>query len=197
VCPTGTWLGLWYNYFVAVGMKKRKLLSKRVKELLRTHNKGVHIDLGGGLNPQPGCINIDKRALPTVDIIWDLEEIPYPLPDECASLLIASHIVEHLKPWLFIDIMNEWWRLLKPLGRLMIATPYAGSKGFYQDPTHCNPCNEVTWAYFDPLDKSGLYRIYVPKPWKIVANMWNIHGNMEVVLEKRVEDKSYVNNIGE
>ena len=75
----------------------------------------------------------------------------------------------------------------------MIAVPYAGSQGYFQDPTHCNPCNEVTWAYFDPLDRSGLWGIYKPKPWKIIADSlsWNVNGNMEVVLEKRLIDKSY------
>jgi len=74
---------------------------------------------------------------------------------------------------------------------MIIATPYAGSQGYYQDPTHCNPCNEITFTYFDPLSPTGLYRFYTPKPWKIADSFWTPNGNLEVKLIKRRIDKSY------
>ena len=171
-------------------------IIRDILALLKKHGQGVKIDLGGGANPQPGFINLDVRRLPQVDIVQDLEKFPWPLPDECASLIMASHLVEHINPagGIFLRFMDEVWRLLKPGGQFMIALPYAGSPGYWQDPTHCNGCNETTWAYFDPLEPhSGglLYKIYKPKPWKIVMSSWSQVGNMEVVLEKRREDRSY------
>ena len=72
----------------------------------------------------------------------------------------------------------------------MIATPYPGSRGYWQDPTHCNGWNEATWQYFDP--RYPLYGIYQPKPWKIRKGfpVWQQQGNLEVVMEKvlKVED---------
>lgn len=173
-------------------MSKKKIDSK-IGKLLKSKNQGVKIDLGCGENKQPGFIGIDIRPLKGVDIVHDLEEFPYPLPDECASLIVASHLVEHINPHkgVFVNFMNEIWRLMKVDGEFLISTPYAGSPGYYQDPTHCNPCSENTWRYFDPLDKSGLYRIYKPKPWKIKINTWNNNGNLEVALVKRKQDKSY------
>jgi len=59
---------------------------------------------------------------------------------------------------------------------------------------NCNPCNENTWAYFDPLEprfNGQLYKIYKPKPWRIKMNTWHSNGNLEVVLVKRRIDKSY------
>ena len=64
----------------------------RVAELLASKS-GIQLDLGGGANPQRGFINMDKRELPEVDIIHDLEAFPWPLPDECAMRIIASHLV--------------------------------------------------------------------------------------------------------
>ena len=92
-----------------------------------------------------------------------------------------------------MNFMDELWRVMKPGGRVFIVTPYAGSPGYWQDPTHCNPCNEATWFYFDPLHDSQLYKVYKPKPWKIVPNSlsYQVHGFMEVALEKRLIDKSY------
>jgi SAM-dependent methyltransferase len=92
---------------------------------------------------------------------------------------------------LFMRFMDEVWRILKPGGEFIIGLPYAGSPGFWQDPTHINGCSEATWLYFDPqgspmLDPTGvLYSIYKPKPWKIKVNTWHVTGNSEIVLIKR------------
>lgn len=155
--------------------------------------KGVKIDLGCGESKQPGFIGVDIRNLPGVDIVQDLESFPWVIPDECAELVIASHLVEHINPARggFLKFMDEVWRILMPNGVFMLSTPYAGSPGYWQDPTHVNPCNEVTWAYFDPMEPRSnglLYSIYKPKPWKIIQNTYEEVGNMEVALQKRLED---------
>lgn len=97
----------------------------------------------------------------------------------------------------FVRFMDEIWRVLKPDGQLIASFPYAGSWGYWQDPTHINPVSHVTLAYFDPLakDSSGnfysLYSIYRPKPWKIVRCFYDTNGFVEIALEKRKIDKSY------
>lgn len=168
-------------------------MNPKIAAVLRRYNQGIKLDIGCGANKQPDFVGLDIRALPGVDIVHDVESFPWPLPDRCANLAVASHLVEHINPHggVFLRFMDEVWRVLKYGGKFMIATPYATSHGFFQDPTHCNPCNETTWAYFDPLVEGGLYSIYKPKPWKILVNTWHMNGNMEVVLEKRKEDKSY------
>ena len=166
--------------------------DKSIAFLLKQNEQGVRLDIGCGANKQPGFVGIDVRKLPGVDIVHNLESFPWPLPDRCANLAVSSHVVEHIDPHggVFLNFMDEVWRVLKYGGQFMIATPYAGSHGYFQDPTHCNPCNETTWDYFDPLGM-GLYKIYKPKPWKIVLNTWHANGNMEIILEKRKEDPSY------
>lgn len=161
-------------------------------DLLERHS-GIRLDIGGGSTPQEGFVVMDIRPLPGVDIVHDCEDIPWPLPDECVIDAIASHLVEHINPakFGFINFMNEVWRIMKPGGKFWIATPYGASKGYYQDPTHCNPCIEATWLYFDPLEQAGegrLYRIYEPKPWRISYLHWLPQANLEVMLIKRRED---------
>lgn len=169
--------------------------DSKVAALLRERG-GIRLDIGGGGNPQPGFVNLDIRPLPGVDIVHDVESIPWPLPDECVLVAIASHLVEHIDPAKggFLRFMDEVWRVLKPDAQFAISTPYAGSIGYWQDPTHVNGCNEATWAYFDPLEPNtggALYRIYRPKPWKIQTLTWSVTGNLEVVLQKRRPDRSY------
>jgi len=173
---------------------KKPRVPKYVKKLLaRDENGLVKIDLGGGSNPQPGFINIDYRKLKTVDIVQDLEQAPWPLPECCATLIVAGHLVEHINPAKggFIKFMDECWRILKYGGQMMITTPYAGSRGYWTDPTHCNPCTIETWAYFDPMHPLKAYSIYKPKPWAITKGFYRMDGNMEVLLTKRRIDKSY------
>lgn len=93
--------------------------------------------------------------------------------------------------------MNEIWRVLKPGAQLAIVVPHASSPGFAQDPTHVNMINETTMHYFDPDPERktmgmALYQFYRPKPWKIVVQYFNPMGNLEILLEKRLEDKSYL-----
>ena len=179
-------------------MTKKEPKNKKITDILKDNQFGIRLDLGCGENKQKNFVGIDCRKLDGVDIVHDLEVFPYPLPDGCASLAIASHLVEHINPHrgVFINFMNEIWGLLKPDGEFLIACPYAGSPGFFQDPTHVNNINEITWEYFDPIapvTKGGLYQIYKPKPWKIKTGtcVWQTNGNLEVVMIKRREDKSY------
>lgn len=169
--------------------------KERILHLIQSKAK-VNVMLGGGEDPSPGFINIDIRKLPTVDIIHDLEKFPWPFPSNSVDLLVASHLVEHLQPHggVFIDFMNEAWRICKNGASFMIAAPYGTSTGFVQDPSHCNPVNEVTWSYFDPFDKISngiLYRVYRPMPWEIVENEWSSEGNIEVLLKKRPDEVTY------
>jgi len=207
---------------------KKKVIKKKSKidVLLEKNNLGVKLDIGCGANKQEGFVGMDVRDLPNVDIVQNIEQFPWALPDESVSLATASHVLEHINPGstdprlvalinllekkkilskkeikdaignvevfgVFMSFMNEVWRILKPKGRFAFVVPYAGSPGFFQDPTHINPITEATLSYFDPLDRSGMYYIYEPAPWQIINSSFDTIGNLEVLLEKRQDDISY------
>lgn len=210
-------------------MKKKVEKKDSIQVLLQKNNLGIKLDIGCGANKQDGFVGMDVRDLPGVDIVQNLEQFPWLLPDESVSFAVASHVLEHINPsntdprlvglfnllvkkgliskkeieenigeteifGTFIRFMNEVWRVLKPKGQFAFVVPYAGSVGYWQDPTHINPITEATLAYFDPLDKSGLWNIYKPFPWRIANSSFSMNGNLEVVLEKRIVDKSYKPN---
>src|SRR5258708_6749356 len=168
--------------------------KKDIQKLLR-NSAGIKLDIGCGAAKNKGFVGIDMLPLEGVDIVWDIEQTPWPLPDESVSTAFASHVLEHIDPHkgIFIKVMDEIWRVLKNDGQFAFVVPYAGSHGYYQDPTHCNPINETTMCYFDPLDPTGLYTFYRPKPWKIEMQAMNRNGILEVLLRKRQWDKSYLN----
>ena len=170
-------------------------MNQQINKLLGEHS-GIRLDIGCGENKQPGFVGMDARALSGVDIVHNVEDSPWPLPDECVLVAVSNHLVEHINPHGggFLRFMDEIWRVLKYGAELAIVCPHGSSQGYLQDPTHCNQINETTWAYFDPLEPSTqgmLYRIYKPKPWQIKYLVWSPAGNIEVVLAKRREDKSY------
>jgi predicted SAM-dependent methyltransferase len=142
----------------------------------------LNLDLGCGESVQQGFVGVDKRKLPNVGIIQDLEEFPWQIKSASVDLAMASHLVEHIKSWLSLDFMNEVWRILKDGSMFFVSTPYAGSFRYFQDPTHCNPWNEATVEYF--IKDTPLYNIYKPKPWKLEKRVYHIQGDLEFVLTK-------------
>jgi cephalosporin hydroxylase len=116
-------------------------------------------------------------------MVHDLEKFPYPIKDESCLTIKAAHVMEHIKPWLVIDWMNEMWRMLKIDGQLAISAPYANSPLYLQDPTHCTPVTERTWLYFDC--QSPIYSHYQPKPWRVSHIAYKPDGNIEAILQKQ------------
>jgi hypothetical protein len=152
---------------------------------------GIRLDIGCGGNKSLGFVGMDCKSLPGVDIVHDWNVFPWPLEDESVLVAMASHVVEHISPinGHFLRWMDEVWRVMKPWGEFVIITPHGRSDGYLQDPTHCNPCNETTWAYFDPDQfDGGLYWFYAPYPWRVKSLTWSPETNVEVVLIKRPID---------
>ena len=150
---------------------------------------GILLDIGCRDRKQPNFVGIDRKEHLGVDIVHDLEKFPYPIKSDSCLTIKAAHVIEHIKPWLVMDFMNEIWRMLNDTGQLAISAPYANSRGFVQDPTHCTFITESTFQHFDP--DYPLYQQYKPKPWKIVQQYWNPDGNLEILLAKRRDDFSY------
>jgi len=162
-------------------MPNKKKKAAKVKQ-------GIFLDVGCGNNCQPGYVGMDKRPLEKVQIVHDAELFPWPLDPDSCEVIMLSHLIEHIKPWLQIDFMNECWRVLKMGGVLMIATPHGLSFGYTQDPTHCSPWNEATPQYFTP--GAMLYEIYRPKPWKLEKISYDKKRNLEVAFRKITETQS-------
>ena len=142
----------------------------------------LNLDVGCGENCQAGFVGMDIRKLPGVKIVHDAEVFPWPVDSGACSVILMSHLIEHIKPWKQLDIMNEAWRVLESEGILIISTPYGGSFRWHQDPTHCTSWNEATPYYF--VQGNALYNVYTPKPWSIDKIYWQTHGDLEVVFKK-------------
>lgn len=107
----------------------------------------MRLDVGGGTAPAPGYTNVDpvhgdgplKVAMPA----------RLPFPDGHVDAIRCSHVMEHIpagQPRL--DTMNEFHRLLRPGGKLLIIVPVIGTWHAIADPTHVSFWVPESFDYF-------------------------------------------------
>lgn len=106
----------------------------------------VILELGCGLNKQPGRIGIDRLDLPGVDIVADLEKgLPF-LPDGSVDEIHSKSFLEHVDD--FELLMTEIVRVLKRGGRKHLFVPHFSNPYFYSDFTHKRFFGLYTFQYF-------------------------------------------------
>jgi predicted SAM-dependent methyltransferase len=67
-------------------------------------------------------IHIDILKNENIDIVMDVRKLDF-LNNNSIDEIYACHILEHFKKNEVIDILKEWYRVLKPNGILRIAVP--------------------------------------------------------------------------
>ena len=92
------------------------------------------LDIGCGENKIVNTIGIDKFDSINVDVVHDLDLLPWPFEDEQFEKLIFSHSISHLED--ISAIICECYRILKPGGLIEIVAPHYSSDNFNTDPTH-------------------------------------------------------------
>lgn len=105
----------------------------------------MKLNLGCGLNPREGFINVDHAPMPGVDVVADLEQ-PLPWDDDSVDESIGVHVLEHLQDP--VSFMAELWRVHKKDTTATFALPYGSSDDAWEDPTHVRPYFLNSFAYF-------------------------------------------------
>jgi len=111
------------------------------------------LDIGCGKNKYRGentdvVIGLDKFPLEGVDVIWNLENTPLSFKDNEFDMIIANHILEHIKN--FFPLMEEVHRITKPNGIIKIKVPFFTSDMAYTNPTHIRLFTYTTFEYLEP-----------------------------------------------
>ena len=106
----------------------------------------VILDLGCGLNKQPGAWGVDSTKVG--DQQFNLDDTPWPLPSDHFAVVYALQVFEHLKDR--VRTMEELYRICRHGALVYVTVPDGYCTGYVQDPTHKNPWNVGTFLYFCP-----------------------------------------------
>lgn len=116
------------------------------------------LQLGAGTNIKDGFINLDYAALPGIDVVHDLNIMPWPFNDNSFTYVLAEDVLEHLdKP---IEAIQEMHRITAKDGILDIQVPYWNSWSANTDLSHRHRFTEHSFDYFDPTTTLGKIRFY-------------------------------------
>jgi hypothetical protein len=118
----------------------------------------MKLNLGCGNDIKEGYFNVDSVALPGVDLVHDLESMPWPLADGCAEEVLLFHVLEHMDG--IIPTLEELHRITRRGGVIRIRVPYYNSPAMFADPTHRTFISDKTFDFFDPSKPACRERPY-------------------------------------
>ncbi|MFA6434227.1 MAG: methyltransferase domain-containing protein [Elusimicrobiales bacterium] len=107
----------------------------------------MKINLGSGGRPLDGYINVDRlTGAGKPDVVWDLDNYPWPFGDGSADEIFMDQCLEHLED--HNRAMKEVHRILKKGGIARISVPHFTWQFAYQDPTHKHFYGYNTFSYY-------------------------------------------------
>lgn len=131
------------------------------------------LNIGCGNRLIEGAVHHDRvKHRPEIDVVHDLNELPWPFEDKSFDRIVALAVLEHLD----IDLvasLDECHRILVPGGMLTIKMPMWNAERSYEDPTHRWFFTLHSLDQFCPETKRGReYSFYTPYKWKFVKRPW-------------------------
>ncbi len=129
-----------------------------------SNKKRVIINLGCGAVRIPGSIGVDRVAISDfVDVVHDLDKVPYPFKNNSVDEIHFYHVLEHLQQP--IKKMEELHRILKPGGIIYLRVPHFSSMGAFSDITHVRPFG---FTSFDCFKKDDYHHFYTEVEFKLL-----------------------------
>jgi SAM-dependent methyltransferase len=115
----------------------------------------TRLHLGCGLRYDPEAVNVDMVPLEKVDVLHNLNEIPWPFPDNRFESVEMRDVLEHLDSTL--TVLEEIHRVCKPGARVHIIVPHFSSNGAYTDLTHRRFFAALTFDYLTEGHPQAFY----------------------------------------
>ncbi len=82
----------------------------------------VRLHIGCGKRHIPGFVHVDIQEFPHVDHVVQVQELSF-AADGSVDLVYACHVLEHFGRIAYMDVLREWYRVLKIGGTLRLAVP--------------------------------------------------------------------------
>jgi predicted SAM-dependent methyltransferase len=82
----------------------------------------LKLHLGCGKKYIPGYIHIDVKDFKHVDHKRDIKDLSI-FDDQSVDVIYCCHVLEHFKRTEVLDVLKEWYRILKKVGVLRLSVP--------------------------------------------------------------------------
>jgi predicted SAM-dependent methyltransferase len=110
------------------------------KQLLK-NMEGLTLDVGCGLNKDPGAIGLDIRVTPHTNVVADLSHRPYPFKPFTFAKFTCKQVLEHFNEPL--KILDEMHRIAKAGALVEIEVPHFSCHYMFRSLHH-----KRFWSYF-------------------------------------------------
>ena len=122
------------------------------------------LNVGCGQTKIPCSIGMDIIEIPGfVDIVCDLNKLPYPFENDFFDEIHLYHVLEHLDAP--IKVIEELHRILKINGILYLRVPHFSSMNAFTDITHKRPFG---YRSFDCFEETHSHHFYTDANFTII-----------------------------
>jgi SAM-dependent methyltransferase len=177
-----------------VALRQARLLERRALDPLRVRRYlDAHpvrkLQLGAGPNPVAGWLNTD--LLPDIyaehrRVIVFLDAArPFPLGDMTFDYIFSEHQIEHISEMEARSMVRECFRVLRPGGRIRVATPdLAAIVGLYGD-----TLNELERHYIEFMMARFMPGIQSDNPsCHVINHVFRAHGHRFIYDERTLSE---------
>ncbi len=119
------------------------------------------LNVGCGLDIREGWVNLDSVNYGG-NQLCELNQYPWPFPDNHFDEVYASHILEHMGN--FNAVVTELWRVCCPGAIITVKVPFFLSTKFYSEPDHRIPFGIRS---FDNYEDITGRRLKFYEQWKL------------------------------
>lgn len=111
----------------------------------------MKLNIGCGFNKLADHINLDRFPDCAPDVLWNVEDVPWPFAESTVEELVAHHVMEHVgrEPEVFFGVLKEMYRVMRHGGHARITVPHPMHPSFYGDPTHVRAFTAHTFEMMD------------------------------------------------
>ena len=136
-------------------------------------------------------IGLDIDPSSKAHVIWDLEKLPYPFQDEEFDEIHAYEVLEHTGQQgdykFFFSQFNEFYRILKPKGKMYITVPWWESIWAWGDPGHKRVLSEASFVFLSQAAYKEQVGITAMTDYR---NLY--HGNFNTLVCEKQKDNQLI-----
>lgn len=113
------------------------------------------LQLGSGEKYNPRAINVDLVSSTNPDVVHDLDQCPWPFPDNRFTEVLAYDVIEHLDD--VVAVMEEIHRVCVDGAVVRMTVPHFSCVNAFTDITHRHYFGQASFNYFTGENEFAFY----------------------------------------